>query len=240
MASKEDIGEMNLYQKLAKIKKGIGVIRKNKEGYGYMYVPEDEILSRIEGAMERYHVSLFPGICPNTSTVTPYSYSKTKFTKKGDPYEDRTNDVIVSADMAWTWVNIDDPSEKVVVPWLMVGQQSDAAQAFGAGLTYSSRYFLLKYFNVPTVDSDPDAYRSKKRAAEAEADREIANEIINSVDSLIRGFVNVHPERKKDVREFCEKYVTEGDYFKITESALASKMLQEFKSSFEIKTETEG
>ena len=38
---------MNIYQKLAKIRKQVEVIQKNKSGYNYKYVSEDEILARI-------------------------------------------------------------------------------------------------------------------------------------------------------------------------------------------------
>ena len=37
----------NIYQKLAKVRKQVEVIRKNKSGYGYKYVTEDEILAKI-------------------------------------------------------------------------------------------------------------------------------------------------------------------------------------------------
>ena len=39
--------EMNLYQKLAKIRKQVEVIRKNKKGFNYSYVSDDEILARV-------------------------------------------------------------------------------------------------------------------------------------------------------------------------------------------------
>ena len=37
--------QMNIYQKLAKIRKPAEVIQKNARGYGYTYVSEDEILA---------------------------------------------------------------------------------------------------------------------------------------------------------------------------------------------------
>ena len=157
--------QLNIYQKLAKIRKQVEVIQKNKRGYGYTYVSEEEILAKITVFMDKYHLSLVPGIVGGTTKVEPYPYKKTKTTKGGEIYEENVNEVLVSADMTWTWVNNDNPEEKVVVGWTLVGQQSDASQAFGSGLTYSDRYFLLKYFNVATTDDDPDAHRSKQRAA---------------------------------------------------------------------------
>lgn len=164
----------NIYQKLAKVRKQVEVIRKNKSGYGYKYVTEDEILAKISVFMDKYHLSLVPSIQSGTTRVEPYTYKKTKTTGKGEFYEENSNEILVSADMTWSWVNNDNPEERIDVSWALVGQQSDASQAFGSGLTYSSRYFLLKYFNIATPDDDPDNFRSKQRAAEAAEDKMIA------------------------------------------------------------------
>ena len=155
---------MNIYQRLAKIRKQVEVIQKNKSGYGYKYVSEDEILARISVCMDKFNLSLVPNIKSGSTSVVPYTYKKTKTTKSGEIYEENNNEIIVSSDMTWSWVNNDDPSERVDVDWCLVGQQSDAAQAFGAGLTYSNRYFLLKYFNIATPDADPDSFRKKQKS----------------------------------------------------------------------------
>ena len=161
---------LNIYQKLARIRKIVGVIKKNKSGYGYKYTTEDEILAKITAGMERYGVSLLPMIKSGTGEVTPYKYVD----KKGkDAYE-----IIVSADMVFRWVNDENPEEHIDVDWMMVGQQGDAAQAMGAGLTYTNRYFLLKYFQISTVEDDPDNWRSKKKAV---LDEEINDDIKKKV-----------------------------------------------------------
>lgn len=48
--------KINLYQKLAKIRKMAEVIQKNKKGYGYTYVSEDVILAKVTAGMEKYGV----------------------------------------------------------------------------------------------------------------------------------------------------------------------------------------
>ena len=78
------IEEMTIYQKLAGIRKMVEVIRKNKSGYNYKYVSEDEILARVTAGMDKYHVLLYPGIVPATAIITPYNYTKIKSTKNGD------------------------------------------------------------------------------------------------------------------------------------------------------------
>jgi hypothetical protein len=43
---------MNIYQKLAKVRKQVEVVQKNKSGYGYKYVTDDELLAKITGVMD--------------------------------------------------------------------------------------------------------------------------------------------------------------------------------------------
>jgi hypothetical protein len=222
---------LNIYQKLAKIRKQVEVVQKNKSGYGYKYVTDDELLAKITVGMDKYGVSLVPNIVPGTLKVEPYTYKKTKRDKNGS-YEETVNEFTAVCDMSYVWVNNDNPEETVTVSWSMVGQQSDASQCLGSGLTYSMRYFLLKYFNVATPDDDPDNWRSKQKATEAAEDKAIAEQIINALDSKVKVFLAEDPKRAEEVKKLMSKYVKGGNYFAITESALASKVLEDFQATF--------
>lgn len=226
---------LNIYQKLAKIRKQVEVIQRNKKGYGYTYVSEDEILAKISGFMDKYALSLIPSVVHNSSIISPYSTKKTKSTNKGEIYEENVNEVLVSADMVFTWVNNENPEERVDVPWILVGHQSDGSQSFGSGLSYAMRYFLLKFFNIATPDDDPDKWRSKQRAAGAAEDKMIAEEIISSFDTLVKDYLASNTEKAEEVKKFVAKYVKGGNYFAITESVLASKLIADFKETFKIK-----
>ena len=43
----QENAKLNIYQKLAKIRKNVEVLQKNKKGYGYTYVSEDTILANM-------------------------------------------------------------------------------------------------------------------------------------------------------------------------------------------------
>ena len=60
---------LNIYQKLAKIRKQVEVIQRNKKGYGYTYVSEDEILAKISGFMDKYNLSLIPSVIHSSAVV---------------------------------------------------------------------------------------------------------------------------------------------------------------------------
>ncbi len=222
----EQNGELNLYQKLAKIRKAVEVLQKDATGYGYRYVTDAEILSKISGLMEQYQVSLVTAI-EGEPEVTPYPCTRTKSGKTEDVYE-----IIVQSRIVYHWINNVNPDEKLSVPWFFVGQQADAAQAFGAGLTYSYRYFLLKFFGIATVEDDPDNWRSKQRQSMAEEAKAETEKTLQELDSLVKRCIEEQPDRKKEVVALCKKYVKDANYFQIKEPALAAKLLEEFKANF--------
>lgn len=224
---------LNIYQKLAKIRKQVEVIKKNKSGFNYKYVTDDELLAKITAFMDKYGLSLIPSIVQGTMKYELYHYLKTKYDKTSKQYYDEhNNEVIVSADMVFSWINNENPDEKVEVPWITIGQQSDSSQAFGSGLTYSMRYFLLKYFNIATPDDDVDSWRSKQRAAEAAEEMAITQQIIEELDKDVKEFLTKNPDKSETVKGLISKYVKNSNYFAITDSTLATKLLAEFRETF--------
>lgn len=155
--------DMTLHQKILKIADMAGVLQKSKSGFSYKYVPEEDIQAKVTAGLQKYGIMLYNSIVPGTLNVMPISYEKYDAKNKVNK---PVNEVIVSADMTYTWVNADNPDERVETTWAFVGQMEDAAQAMGAGLTYANRYYLMKQLQLATTESDPDNYRSKQKAAE--------------------------------------------------------------------------
>lgn len=241
---------LNIYQKLSKIRKPVAVLKKNKSGYGYKYVNEELILAKITGLMEKYHISLVPSLVRGSTQVTPWSYVKTKTTKDGRILEEKVNEIIVQSDMEWCWVNDDDPQDRIVVPWAIVGSQADASQAFGSGLTYSSRYFLLKYFNVATTEDDPDNWRSIQREAEEAESKAVAKAIVDQVHAIVSGYLsqldtNASEQERKEIIAITKKYAVEKgkpspNYYAITSPETASKLLSDIRAKCHAGQEEEG
>lgn len=242
----ETAENLNIYQKLALIGEPARALRKNKSGYNYKYVGEDEILVKITGLMKKHQVSLIPNIVQGTTCITPYHYTKTKCSKKGDIYEEQVNEILVNADMNWIWVNNVKPEEQIVIPWTFVGQQSDASQALGSGLTYASRYFLLKYFNISTIDDDPDNWRARQKEAEEEEDRIVAEKITEEIDSYVNTYLNnfenenEKDKQRKEIVDLTKKYARDAkgrasaNYFNIKDPVIASELLNKLKDTFKI------
>lgn len=155
----------SLDEKLQVIKSEVDIMKKNKDGYGYSYVDEESILLKINSHMINLGIKLTPQLVPGTLHTEVVRYVDKK---KND-----VTDILVTSEMEFIWKDIT-TGETIKVPWGLVGQQSDGSQAFGSGLTYSNRYFLLKYFNISTSQDDPDELR--KRIKQEEEQKKMTTE----------------------------------------------------------------
>lgn len=147
----------NIDYKLQSIKQEVMIMQKNKDGYGYKYVDEESILLKVNQRMIELGLKLTPRFVPGTVHSEQVNYKD----KKGN----ECTDILVRSEMVFVWKDIE-TGEEEFVPWAMLGQQSDGSQALGSGLTYSNRYFLLKYFNIATSKDDPDKIRSEMKKEE--------------------------------------------------------------------------
>lgn len=233
MAEKElNIAELNLYQKLAKIRKIADLAIKDKSGFNYSYADVTQILAKVKSGMEKYHISLLPLITPGTTQVSQLVTRNTKFDKTGKPYEQVTSEMLFQADMVFKWVD-DDSKEELPVPWTVTGSQSDPSQAFGSGMTYCTRYFLTNYFQIPQVASkDVDDYRSKQKEAEAAEDIAVAEAIVEEFDSLVKLYLADHADARDEVVRFIKRFAKDAKYQNIKNPGLAAKMLGDFKEEF--------
>lgn len=181
--------DLNLHQKLLKIANMAGVLQKNKSGFNYKYVTEDEIQAKITAGMQKYGVMLYPSLVPNSLQITPYHYEKQKSKKENGKVVDvivPVNEVIVASEVMYKWVNADNPDETVECYWAYIGQMEDASQAFGSGATYGNRYYLLKALQLATTEDDPDDYRSKQKAAEKFEEEQLQKEQEAALNAAVK------------------------------------------------------
>ena len=223
---------LNLIQKLAKIRAISDVASKSKKGYNYKYVDITEILANVTAGMKKYGVSLIPSIVPGTSEVSQNVTVNTKFDKAGKPYEQTATEMIFNGEMVFRWINDENPSDCIEVPWFVTGSMPDCSQSLGAACSYGLRQFLTSFFQIAQPDTDVDAYRTKQKEAEASEDRAIAEGIIEQFDSILKAFVADHPEKKEDVVKLCRNYAKNANYNSIKDPALAAKLLADFRKEF--------
>ena len=227
--------QLNLVQKLAKIRAISDVVSKEKRGYNYTYADITTILANITAGMKKYGVSLIPSVVPGTAEVSQNVVTNTKFDKTGKAYDSTATEMLVKAEMVFKWVNDENPEEFIEVPWFVTGSQTDPSQAFGSGLTYCTRYFLCNYFQIAQSDSDVDTYRSKQKAAEESEEKAIAEEIINGFDTLVKQFLADNSDKVDEVKKFISKYAKNANDLAIKEPMLASKLLADFKAKYKVE-----
>lgn len=76
--------QLNLVQKLAKIRSIADVVSKDKRGYNYSYADITQILAKITAGMKKYGVSLIPQVVPGTTEVVQNVVTNTKVDKTGN------------------------------------------------------------------------------------------------------------------------------------------------------------
>lgn len=237
--TKNEIEELNLIQKLAKIRKIASVVTKDRKGYNYTYADLVQISAKITAGMEKYHVSLIPSIVPGTSIIQQCTIVNTKMDKQGKPYDKTETEMLYQADAIFKWVNDDDISDTIEVPWVITGAQGDPSQAFGSGLTYCTRYFLTNYFQSAQVEGDVDAYRKKQKEAEQSEDLEVAETIITELDKIVKQYLADNPDKKDEVKKFISKYAPRSNYLSIKDPSVAGALLNDFSETY-LKNEKES
>ncbi|MCE5089197.1 ERF family protein [Staphylococcus devriesei] len=141
--------QLNLYQKIADVKAHIDGFTKDTKGYNYSYVSGSQVLHRIRNKMIEHNLLLVPHTENEEVTETTNA--------KGKPEH------IVKLKLTYKWINADNPQEILEVPFFAVGQQDDVSKAHGTALTYAERYFLMKFFNIPTDEDDADAKQKQDK-----------------------------------------------------------------------------
>ncbi|MDW4264048.1 ERF family protein [Staphylococcus saprophyticus] len=180
--------ELNLYQKIADVKANIDGFTKDKKSYNYSYVSGSQVLHRIREKMLEHNLLLFP----YTANETCEQIEVTRFNKKANK-EVTTTEFLVKLKMIYTWINADNPQEKQIVDFWATGQQDDPAKAYGTALTYAERYFLMKFFNIPTDEDDADAKEKQDKYSKVDPKN------IETLNNEITMFSELMKSLNKDV-----------------------------------------
>ena len=147
--------QMNIFQKLIEVRKTVPYLKKENVGYQYNFVSSSQVLGNLKQKMDELNVLLIPRVVGKKVTTDIYD----KIDGKGNIK--RTVDYLTELDMTFTWVNADNPSETIDCPWYGQGIDTSGEKGVGKALTYAEKYFMLKFFNIPTDKDDPDTFQRK-------------------------------------------------------------------------------
>ncbi len=141
---------MKLLQKLLSIQEHIDRFHKNKETNTYKYVDGQSVLNEIRPKMNELKLILKQEILSIENTRQDY------VTARGNTkYE-----VLSKVMMKFTWIDTESGEREECL--FGANGMNDWDKGVGSALTYGERYFLLKFFHVPTDADDNDALTDKR------------------------------------------------------------------------------
>lgn len=204
--------ELNLFQKIADVKANIDGFTKDAKSYNYSYVSGSQVLHRIRSKMIENNLLLVP----KTSEENYKQIDVTRFNKKAGR-EITTSEFIVEMKLTYVWINADKPEEQFEVTFYAVGQQDDVSKAHGTALTYAERYFLMKFFNIPTDEDDADAKEKQEKYSKPNVQK------VGELKQDIFSFIDLMKERGREItEEQVKKELNITDYTKLSNGQIAN------------------
>lgn len=146
---------MNLYQKLVEVKKSVSYLKKEADGHQYKYVSSSQVLGELRSKMNELNLLLVPSV-RDTKVSEDMVVGTDKFGA-----EKHTTTYFTEIHMDMTWIDADNPDDRLTSPWYAQGVDIAGEKGVGKAYTYAEKYFLLKFFNIPTDKDDPDSFQRK-------------------------------------------------------------------------------
>lgn len=186
------IGEkpvISLHQKLLEVKKTVDFLKKENQGGQYKFVSSSQVLITLRDEMNKRGILLEPHILKTEFFQEPAFNNK-----KGQWFTE-----------LWTlmiWVDADNPEDRIEIPWYSQGVDFHE-KGVGKALTYGEKYFLLKYFNIPTDKDDPDYHQDSKQERTRKQEtkkQETDKKPIGDIDKELKNFDKI--STVKDLEKF--------------------------------------
>ncbi|ANK63398.1 hypothetical protein AYR56_05185 [Loigolactobacillus backii] len=173
--------DLSLYQRLANVHKAVSYLKKNQSGRQYSYVGSSDVLGQLHGLIDENGLLLLPSITDhNVTASTDENHGKQRVT------------YFTELDMTMTWVNIDNPQEKLESHWYAQGVDIAGEKGVGKALTYGEKYFLLKFFNIATDQDDPDAFQNKTEQTKADMPRVVSKTQVTVITKIFEQVAKTH------------------------------------------------
>lgn len=136
---------MTIYTKLHQLQQAIRGLGKDKSGGQYQYVSGSKLLPIVREHMDRLGLLLKQEIVDIENTRQDYTVGRDNRPK---------SEILSKVSMRFTWIDIETGERDENL--FAANGQNDWEKGLGSALTYGERYFLLKYFHIPTDEDDCD------------------------------------------------------------------------------------
>lgn len=172
--------KLNIYQKLVEVRKKVPYLQKQAQGYQYNYVASSQVVGALRDELDKQGLLLISKVIKSKVNTLQQQVQDKNGTKIKQTF-------FTELDIEFEWVNTEDPSERFTVPFYSQGLDYDGEKGVGKALTYAEKYFLLKSFNIPTDQDDPDSFQRKSDTFTPNyISLEQVNELADYVEELSR------------------------------------------------------
>ena len=178
--------QTNIYKKLLTIQEKIKGLSKDKKSHNYNYVTGNKLLSFIKPLMDEQKLILKQEILTIENTRQDY---KTKYGEKSE--------ILSKVMMRFTWIDCETGEKDENL--FGANGQNDWEKGLGSALTYGERYFLLKFFHIPTDKDDIDNSDRKQEAAAPSKETKALSELEIS-------FIETDIKKVKDIKALTDLY----------------------------------
>jgi hypothetical protein len=136
---------MTLYKKLLHIQSHVDRFIQDGKGQNYTYTKGSTVLNKIRPLMNEQKILLKQEVISIDNTREDYTTQAGKV----------KNEILSKVMMKFTWIDVESGATDENL--FGANGMNDWDKGFGSALTYAERYFLLKFFHVPTDEDDVDA-----------------------------------------------------------------------------------
>ena len=182
----------NIYQKLQAIQAQTGQISRTElnKFQNYKYFTEQQALNILKPLLSEQKLTL---------TFSDVGEPISDYHSRGELEKQKTEkEWVISYLKQAILTNSEDPQERLTFNFWALGSNSDPAKAKGCAETYAIKYFLTKFFLIPTTDElDPDVTKPQ----------EYSNRLANGQQETAEQIQKRHEERdNKRIAELKAKY----------------------------------
>jgi len=155
------MAEKTLLEKIFEIQKVCDYFQKDAKNYQYKSVSGEQVFTKVRSKMDELgllletHLSGEVNIKSTSQTIQSTKPSYEGGRKVEVPIEKIVDCREYTQTGFMVWVDVKTGNERKI-PWIFAGEHDDISKAVGGALTYCERYFIMKYFKVPTSEDDPD------------------------------------------------------------------------------------
>ncbi|WEG74390.1 ERF family protein [Vagococcus intermedius] len=166
-------------KKIGELKKSVPYIQKQQKDYiKFAVVQSSDVLTAIRPKMDELGLIL-------ETHVIDFEVEKTEIgtNKKNGKL---IFSYLIKLKVKYVWINEENPLDREAIEFVAIADDENSSYAYGQALTYAEKTFILKQFNIPTDDVDPDIFQKEvlKRVPASEEQIAALHILVNELKPL--------------------------------------------------------